>query len=158
MKRLTLAALAALMFAAPLTISTSAAAHEGRGRHERGWDDDDRHYRGSRANWQHEEWRRERAHERWDARRYNGYWYGDRWYYGPPPSHWRDDARYGYRSWRRGEYLPDYYRSYYRPVDWRSHHLRPPPRGYHYVYDRDREEYLLIGIATGAILGIILAN
>ena len=35
--------------------------------------------------------------------------------------------------------------------------LRRPPRGYHYVRD-DRGDYLLVGIATGVILGVILAN
>lgn len=60
-------------------------------------------------------------------------------------------------QWRRGERLGAYERAHYRQVDWRRDHLREPPRGYHYVRD-DRGETLLVGIATGAILGIILAN
>src|SRR5262249_2586133 len=59
------------------------------------------------------------------------------------------------RQWRRGERLPYGYQSHYRVVDWRREHFRAPPRGYHYVRD-DRGETLLVGIATGAILGIIL--
>ena len=166
MKRLATAVLAAVTLAGSLASAAPAYAHERR--HERGWDrrdrdhddDDDRRGRrhGSRADRQHDEWRRERAYERWDDRRHNGYWHDSRWYYGPPPGHWRDDVRYDYRAWRRGERLPAYYRDSYRPIDYRRHHLRAPPRGYHYVYNDDREEYLLIGIATGVILGVILAG
>jgi Ni/Co efflux regulator RcnB len=61
------------------------------------------------------------------------------------------------RQWRRGERLPYGYQNHYRNVDWRREHFRAPPRGYHYVRD-DRGETLLVGIATGAILGIILSN
>ena len=64
---------------------------------------------------------------------------------------------YGYRGWRRGDRLPAYYRDYYRPVDYRAYRLRAPPRGYHYVRD-DRGDYLLVGIATGVILGIIASQ
>ena len=41
--------------------------------------------------------------------------------------------------------------------DYDRYGLRRPPRGYHYVRD-DRGDYLLVGIATGVILGVILAN
>lgn len=163
MKRFATALLAAVTFAAPMTLPTQAAAQ--RYDRDRHWDDDDRDDR--------RDWRRERRDDRrnyrrgyrdgrrdddrWDRRRHNGYWYGSRWYYGPPPAHWRDHARYDYRRWRRGDRLPSYYRSHYDRVDWRYHRLRPPPRGYHYVRD-DRGDYLLVGIATGVILGVILAN
>lgn len=157
MKRLLMTALAAATFAAPLALPTDASAHErGRGhRHndrDRDWDRDDRRdYRRDRR-----EHRRE--HRRWDRSRYNGYTYRGQWYYGPPPSSY--DYRYvdyGYRAWRRGDRLPRYYRDYYRPVDYRYYRLRQPPRGYHYVRD-DRGDYLLVGIATGVILGVILAG
>jgi len=161
MKRLLMTALAAATFAAPLALPTDVAAHErGRGhRHgdrdrdrDRDYDRDDRrddrrHYREGR-----------RDQRRWDRSRYNGYNYRGQWYYGPPPSSY--DYRYidyGYRAWRRGDRLPRYYRDYYRPVDYRHYRLRPPPRGYHYVRD-DRGDYLLVGIATGVILGVILAG
>lgn len=157
MKRLAMAALAAATFAAPAIVSTDAAADDrGRGHRDhrdRDWDrrdrddrrDDRRHYRDGRRDQRH-----------WDHRRYNGYHYRGQWYYGPPPVYYRD-ADYGYRAWRRGDRLPDYYRHHYRPVDYRHYHLRPPPRGYHYVRD-DRGDYLLVGIATGVILGVILAG
>lgn len=69
----------------------------------------------------------------------------------------KDDKRWHNHSWRKGERLPANYREHYREVDYRAHHLKAPPRGYHYVRD-DRGETLLVGIATGAILGVILAN
>ncbi|MGQ0534402.1 MAG: RcnB family protein [Caulobacteraceae bacterium] len=172
MKRLATAVLAAATFAAPLAVSTPAAAQYRGDRdydrdRDRGWDrdrdDDDRrdrrrYRRGDRdRDWDRDDRRDRGRHRGWDRRRHNGYWHGSRWYYGPPPAYWRDEARYDYRRWRRGDRLPSYYRSSYDEVDWRYHRLRAPPRGYHSVRD-DRGDYLLVGIATGVILGIILAN
>lgn len=170
MKRYALAALA-VAFTAPLAISTEAAAQHRGDRYDRDYDRDDR--RGDRdrydRDWDNRDDRRderrayrdgrrdERRADRWDDRRYNGYSYNGRWYYGPPPAHWRDHARYDYRAWRRGDRLPAYYREHYRPVDYRYYRLRQPPRGYHYVRD-DRGELLLVGIATGVILGIIASQ
>ncbi len=170
MKKLALAALAAATFATPLAIAPEAAAQH---RGDRHWDRDDRreHRRDRRdrrdRDWDNRDDRRDERrayrrgyrdaerHDRWDDRRYNGYHYQGRWYYGPPPRHWRNEARYEYRSWRRGDRLPSYYRDRYRVVDYRHYHLRPPPRGYHYVRD-DRGDFLLVGIATGVILGLVL--
>jgi Ni/Co efflux regulator RcnB len=155
MKRFAIAALAAATFAAPLAVPATAVAHERdrdwRRDNDRNWDRDDRRDR-------RRDYRDDRRYQRdWDHRRYNGYTYRGRWYYGPPPGHWRNHADYGWRAWRRGDRLPSYYRDHYRAVDWRYHRLRPPPRGYHYVRD-DRGDYLLVGIATGIILGVILAG
>lgn len=166
MKRFAMAALAAVTFAAPLAVSTEAAAHDrGRGhrdrdhndRRDRDWDRRDRDdYRDDRRHYR-EGYREGRNDQRrWDRSRYNGYSYRGQWYYGPPPGHYRD-VDYGYRAWRRGDRLPDYYRSSYRSVDYRHYRLRAPPRGYHYVRD-DRGDYLLVGIATGVILGIIASQ
>lgn len=165
MKRFAIAALAAATFAAPLAISTDADARDrdrDRGRRDRDWRDDDRRHRDRdwRDDRRHyrEGYREGRRHQRaWDRRRHNGYSYRGQWYYGPPPAHYRDYAEYGYRAWRRGDRLPRYYRDHYHRVDWRHHRLRPPPRGYHYIRD-DRGDYLLVGIATGVILGVILAG
>src|SRR5690606_4570766 len=95
---------------------------------------------------------------RWDSRRHNGYWLNGRFHYGQPPAwaHQRSDFRVGWQNWRRGDRLPQYHRSQYRQVDWRRERLRQPPRGYHYVRDDNRGETLLVGIATGVILGVIL--
>ncbi len=159
MKRTVLIGLAAAMFAAPLTVATPAAADDrhgrGHGRYDRDHDNwDDR--RDERRAYRHG-YREGRRDDRWDDRRHNGYWDGGRWHYGRP-AHFRDDYRYDYRAWRRGDRLPSYYRDHYREVDWRHYRLRQPPRGYHYVYNDDRDEYILVGIATGVILGIILAQ
>lgn len=167
MKRLALAALAAATFAAPLALTTEASAQyrdrgdrdrdyrDGRDRRDRDYDNRDDRRDERRA--YRRGYRDGDRHDRWDDRRYNGYHYQGRWYYGPPPGHWRNEARYDYRQWRRGDRLPAYYRSHYRNVDYRYARLRAPPRGYHYVQD-DRGDYLLVGIATGVILGVILAN
>jgi Ni/Co efflux regulator RcnB len=168
MKRLLMTALAAATFVAPLAVPTNAAAQRGDRHWDRDDDDDDRRGRRDRRDrdWDRDDRRDDRRHyregrrdqRRWDRSRYNGYSYRGRWYYGPPPSAYDDRyIDYGYRQWRRGDRLPRYYRDYYRPVDYRYYRLRPPPRGYHYVRD-DRGDYLLVGIATGVILGVILAN
>jgi Ni/Co efflux regulator RcnB len=161
MKKIALAALAVAMFAAPLAVATPADAHErGRGhdRHDRyDRDDDDWDDRRDERQSYRRGYRDGRHHDRWDDRQFNGYWHGDRWYYGPP-ARYSDAYRYDYRGWRRGDRLPAYYRDHYRPVDWRHYRLREPPRGYHYVYNDNRDEYLLVGIATGVILGVILAQ
>ncbi|MFO1016068.1 MAG: RcnB family protein [Hyphomonadaceae bacterium] len=173
MKRLASAALAALTFAAPLAMTSEAAAQHRRGNDHDGWDRDgdgrdrdwgrdgrhhDRDWRDDRRDDRRHYREGRRDQRRWDRARYNGYTYRGQWYYGPPPQAYAPYADYGYRSWRRGDRLPAYYRdSYYSVRDYGRYGLRPPPRGYHYVRD-DRGDYLLVGIATGVILGVILAN
>jgi Ni/Co efflux regulator RcnB len=163
MKRLAIAAMAAVM-AVPVGLPTPAAAQRYDRDRDRHWDrdddDDDRDRRRHRRHRGDRDWRDDdrREHRRWDRRRFNGYNYRGRWHYGPPPARWAPYADYGYRNWRRGDRLPAYYRdSYYVVRDYDRYGLRRPPRGYHYVRD-DRGDYLLVGIATGVILGVILAN
>jgi Ni/Co efflux regulator RcnB len=164
MKRLTLAAAAALMVASPLA-AASAQAQEFRGdrdggRHD-GRGDNDRRDGDRRDNDRRDNDRRDndRRGDRWSQRQHNGYYMNGRWNYGPPPAwaYGRRDFRPGYHQWRRGDRLPSYYRSHYRQVDWRRERLRQPPRGYHYVRD-DRGEVLLVAIATGVILSILLSQ
>ena len=165
MKRFATALLAAVTFAAPMALPTQAAAHE-RGDRRGDWHRDrdrDRDYRRDRRD-DRRDYRRDRRdydrdyrRARWDDHRYNGYNYNGRWYYGPPPSHYRD-VDYGYRGWRRGDRLPRYYQDRYVVVrDYDRYGYRHPPRGYHYVRD-DRGDLLLVGIATGVILGIIASQ
>lgn len=153
MKRFASAALAAATFIAPLGVASTASADNGR---HNGWyrdrDHDDRDEQ--RAYWQGY---RDARNNQWDNRRYNGYWYNSRFYYGPPPSY-HTRVVYGYQAWRRGDRLPAYYAGRYRPVDYRYYRVSAPPRGYHYVRDDDRGELLLVGITTGVILGAILAS
>lgn len=56
-----------------------------------------------------------------------------------------------------GRRLPQEYRSRsYVVDDWRGHHLRQPPRGYHWV--QSGGDYLLVAVATGLIASAILNN
>lgn len=58
---------------------------------------------------------------------------------------------------RKGHRLPPEYRSKQYVVDnWRSHRLSAPPRGYHWV--QTGADYVLVGIATGVIATLFLAN
>jgi Ni/Co efflux regulator RcnB len=59
------------------------------------------------------------------------------------------------RGWRRGDRLPAEYRHrQYVVDDWRGHHLRAPPRGYHWV--QRGGDYILVAIASGVILELLL--
>lgn len=69
----------------------------------------------------------------------------------------RHDDR-GHHNWRKGERLPREYWGRDREVtDWRAHHLRQPPRGYHWVRD-DSGNYLLAALAGGLIASIIAGS
>lgn len=158
MKRLLIAAAAVMSFAAPLAVSGTANAEPrqhrgGHDRYNRDYDNRDDRRDERRA---HRDGYRE---GRWDQRRHNGYYVGNEWRYGPPPQAYYDrrDYRADYRQWRRGDHLPAYYRQQYAPVDYRYHNLSAPPRGAHWVRD-DRGEYLLVGVATGVILGLALGR
>ncbi|WP_343162718.1 RcnB family protein [Oleiagrimonas sp. C23AA] len=65
----------------------------------------------------------------------------------------RDHRRDDHHHWRRG----DHYRADRVVVvrDYRTRHLRRPPRGYHWVRD-DSGQYLLVAIASGVIADIVL--
>lgn len=61
----------------------------------------------------------------------------------------------GSHHWTRGQRLSDWQR---RDVvrDWRRHGLRQPAHGQHWV--RVGNDYLLVGIATGLIAGLMLGR
>lgn len=147
MKRIMTTALAALVIAGPLSVSAASAQS----------------WRGDNVREQRREAREDRRDyrqaQRWNQRQHNGFYLGSRFYYGQPTYQQmqRRDYRPAHQQWRRGDRLPSYGRQHYREVDWRRERLREPPRGYHYVRD-DRGELLLVGIATGVILGLILSN
>lgn len=152
MKRLLMVSLAAAMFALP-TAGTGAYAQD-YGRH-----DNDRHDNGRHDNDRHDNDRHDSDGD-WNPGQHNGYMWHGRWHYGRPPAYAIGHPGYsaGWHRWRRGERVPVELRTRYVVVnDWRGHHLRPPPRGYHWVRD-DRGEYILIGIATGLILSAIINN
>ncbi len=144
-KKIAIATMAALMAAGPISASAaSAQQYRGDGRYERN-DRDDR--------------RDNRRDARWDQRQHNGFYLGNTFYRGEPTraQQARRDYRPSYQQWRRGDRVPTSYRAHYRNVDWRRERLREPPRGYQYVRT-DRGETLLVGIATGVILGLILSD
>lgn len=157
MKKLILAVATAATVVTPLAVSTPAAAHE-RDRYDR--DDRRGDRRDDRRDWRDDRRgdRREHRRQAWDHRNYNGYYYNNRFYWGPPPQAYYSHPSYRpyYRAWSRGDRLPPYYRSRYVVIrDYDRYDLRYPPRGYHWVRD-DRGEYLLVGIATGIILSAII--
>lgn len=149
-------ALSALVMAGPLSVAGAASAQTRRDVREERQDvrDARRDLRNER-----QDVRDARQAQRWNQRQHNGYYIGNRFYYGQPTYQQmqRRDYRAGYQQWRRGDRLPSYARQNYREVDWRRERLRQPPRGYHYVRD-DRGELLLVAITTGVILSILLNN
>lgn len=152
MKRLLLTIAAVASVAGPMALSATDASAQDRGR----WDhrDHDRNRdRGHGDNGRHNGWDRR---DRWDHGRHNGYYYNSRWRYGPPPAAYygRPGYRPGYEAWRRGAYLPSYYRGRgYVVNDYYRYHLRPPPRGYYWY--RTGNDYVLAAIATGLIFEVI---
>ena len=58
---------------------------------------------------------------------------------------WRSGDRIGHNDWNSAQ-----------PVDYRSHHLRAPPRGY--AWRESNGQYVLAAVATGVIASIILDN
>lgn len=59
--------------------------------------------------------------------------------------------------YKKGGHLPrTYWSRQYAVSDWRTHHLRQPPRGYHWVHS-DNGDYLLVATATGIIASIVTA-
>jgi Ni/Co efflux regulator RcnB len=64
---------------------------------------------------------------------------------------------YQHHEFRRGERLPSNYRSNHYVVDnWRTHGLKAPPRGQHWV--QVGGDYLLVSIATGVIASVLLGG
>jgi Ni/Co efflux regulator RcnB len=162
MKRLVMALVAVATLAGPMVVASDAAAQSYRSndrydrsdRYNRYDRNDRRDYRGDDRR-RYDNNSRYYNNNRWDNRRYNGYYLGNRWYYGAPSVSYysRRDYRPAYRAWTRGSYLP---RSYwgYGVSDYRRYHLRQPPRGYHWV--RAGNDYVLAAIATGLIAEVIL--
>ncbi|MGA8529263.1 MAG: RcnB family protein [Acidobacteriaceae bacterium] len=58
---------------------------------------------------------------------------------------WHKGARISHDDWNRGE-----------TVDWHSHHLRQPPRGYE--WRQVDGNYVLAAVATGVIASVIIAS
>ncbi|MES1200018.1 MAG: RcnB family protein [Pseudomonadota bacterium] len=71
------------------------------------------------------------------------------------PNAQRNDGRH-HAPWARGQRLGAY-NGRYAQVDYRSQHLRTPPRGYHWVRSDDGD-FLLAAVATGLITQVILSG
>ena len=168
MKRLLLTIAAVASVAGPMAALATDASDQDRGRWDRREDrydrrEDRRDARHDHGRWDRREDRWDRREDRWDSRsrwdggRHNGYYYNNNWHYGAPPSAYygRPGYRPGYTSWRRGGYLPSYYRGGgYVVRDYGHYRLRPPPRGYYWY--RTGNDYVLAAIATGLIFDVIV--
>jgi Ni/Co efflux regulator RcnB len=76
-----------------------------------------------------------------------------------PPRHHQGMYEQGRQQgwYRKGGRMPSTYRgNTYVVTNWRSHHLRQPPRGYHWVRS-DNGDFLLVAVTTGIIASIIAA-
>ncbi len=77
-------------------------------------------------------------------------------YHGQPQAQQRHNApppRNNHR-WNKGQRAPVNYRNRSHYVDYRSHHLRQPPRGYQWVKADDSNQFLMVALATGLIAAI----
>ncbi len=75
--------------------------------------------------------------------------------HGPPPRTDRGRGAGPDHNFYRGGRLPAQYRGReYVVNDWRGHHLRHPPRGYHWV--QTGPDFVLVAITTGIIASILL--
>jgi len=86
--------------------------------------------------------------ERHDERRDD--WHRGHDGYSGPPGHDRDHRG---RQWARGQRVPRDARVVYVD-DWRSHNLRPPPRGHRWALVDG--QWLLVAVATGVIVDILI--
>ena len=159
MKRLILTLAAVASVAGPMaTMATDAAAQPGRewrdDRRDNRWDNRRDNRWDDRRDYRRDDRRDNRFDGRWDNRRYNGYYYNNRWSYGAPPSAYygRPGFRPGYQAWQRGGYLPPTYRGYV-VRDYGRYGLRAPPRGYYWY--QSGNDYILAAIATGLIFDVI---
>lgn len=164
MRRLLMSLAAAAAVAGPIA-TTATAAHADSRDHDR-WerrqerDEDRRERRYERDNdrreraWEREQRHLERRADRWDRQRHNGYYYHNRWHYGPPPVAYYGDPlfRPGYAAWRRGAVLPPYYRGA-QLYEYDRHRLRRPPPGY--AWYRVNNDYVLTQTISGLIMEVV---
>jgi Ni/Co efflux regulator RcnB len=158
MRHLLYAALALGVAATPIAASAQPYGHDrddrGRGEerrdHDRDHDRDRGHDRGEHRGWRYDRARpdswRDRAEWRGFQGARQGYWYAPGYGYQRVNPAWRS-------SWRRGAYVPAPYRHYY-VQDYGYYGLRPPPRGYRWVYADGN--FVLMALATGLIADVIL--
>ncbi len=71
-----------------------------------------------------------------------------------PHNGWGQDYGAGGHQWHNGDHIGPNDWNGGAQVDWRSHHLRHPPRGYE--WRQVNGQYVLAAVATGVIASIIL--
>jgi len=69
---------------------------------------------------------------------------------------WGQDYNGAAHTWRRGDHVGRNDWNNAPAVDYRSHHLRQPPRGYE--WRESNGQYVLAAVATGLIASIILSH
>lgn len=120
-------------------------------REQRELNRDRREVRDSRADVRYNRGRPDSWRDRQEWRGYTGarrgYWYA------PGYGYRRVDPRYARYNWRRGGYVPSYYRSYY-VQDPYYYGLREAPRGHRWVYADGN--FVLMAVATGLIADMVL--
>ena len=67
-------------------------------------------------------------------------------------NHYDQNHQYDRAHWGRGDHFSGHYVSV---EDWGGHHLRKPPRGYHWV-QTDDGDFILVAVTTGIILDLML--
>lgn len=163
--------LVALAATIGLIIAPMASADQGRrGHKDRG--DYSRSHHNDRARHRsnnHRGYRDNRQHDKRQYRRGHGDYYPNRHTrrghdYRPRYTHSYATNGRAYGPHHRSQYRPRYtVGHYYRPHrqtvyinDYYSHGLYDPPRGYHWVRDRDNGDAVLASVATGAIIGLVI--
>jgi Ni/Co efflux regulator RcnB len=160
MKHLLYAAVAAATALAPM--AATAQPHERReDARELREDRRDAHRDGYVSDRERRELRRDRAELRYDRARADSWRGRPEWrdYRGVRAGYWYAPG-YGYHRvnpryrvyWRQGGYVPPAYRGYY-VQDYGYYGLRPPPRGYRWVYADNN--FVLMALTTGLIAEIV---
>ena len=164
MKHLLYAAVAAATVLAPMAVSAqNYERRDDRREDRRELREDRRDARrdGVVTDRERHELRRDRAELRFDRHRPDTWRSRNEWrdYRGARQGYWYAPG-YGYQRvnpryrayWRKGGHVPPAYRGYY-VQDYGYYGLRPPPRGYRWVYADNN--FVLMALASGLIADIV---
>ncbi len=126
--------------AASLLAGTAAIAQPYDNRNNSQWNDNNRDRDG-----RYDRDDRNDRNGRWDNNRRGDGWNRGRW-----------EGKKAHPRWSRGDRFSQYGHRGWVVNDYRSHRLRKPPRGYHWV--RSNDEFLLVAVTSGIIAQIVLGN